>query len=80
MNPAMFKGADLMYGEEQPQFLLLPAHHDAATGVTTVCFEMTEEELEVLKTTRRVWIRWKTGTEKPKPIPPIQVAAESGLP
>lgn len=78
MNPAIFPQANLMYGENQPQFLLLPAHHD--NGVTTVCFEMTAEEFEAISVNRKVWIQLKTDTAGPGPIPALRVFAVCPVP
>jgi hypothetical protein len=54
MMPSLFPQANLLLGDDQPEYLLLPAHR-AADGVFTTCWELDDQELEVVLKTKRIW-------------------------
>lgn len=75
MTPATFLQAHLLYGDEQPEYLLVPGHF--AAGVATVCMEVSDADLEVIRVKRRVWIQIKTANGQ---IQPMRVSSVCPLP
>lgn len=59
MTPIHFPDMNLMLADDQPQFLLAPAHL-APDGTVTTCWEMTQEEYIELAKTRCIWVRIRT--------------------
>ncbi len=49
MKPIEFKGSNVVFAKDQPEYLPLPAMHDSESGTVTSCWKMTwRERLEVL--------------------------------
>jgi hypothetical protein len=56
MIPVTFPGCNILIGKDQPQYQPLPAMAlDGPEGERIICFELTDEELETLKTTKRLY-------------------------
>lgn len=61
MTPATFSAAHILLGDDQPEFLLLPAHRNEL-GVVTTCWELSPEELRAILKTKRIWVQvWTDG-------------------
>jgi hypothetical protein len=63
MIPVTFPGCNILIGKDQPQYQPLPAMAlDGPEGERIICFELTDEELETLKTTKRLYYsQWTFG-------------------
>lgn len=59
MHPIDFKGTNVVYGKDQPEYLPLPAHRDEQ-GVATTCWALTDEELSKVLETRCIFIQQYT--------------------
>ena len=55
MTPIKFPEANVVFGEHQPEVNPLPAMKTPQGDVVT-CWELTPEELEVVKKTNKVWL------------------------
>jgi hypothetical protein len=73
MNAVEFPGVNVALGKSQPEYKTLPAMHlDGPQGEMITCFEMTEEELETVKKTRRIYVSQLTFNQ---PFQPVHVMA-----
>jgi hypothetical protein len=58
MNPVDFHEANTVIAKDQPEYLPLPAHVDQTPQrCVTTCWELTDEELTQLITTKRFWFQ-----------------------
>lgn len=73
MKPVEFEGHNTVFGANQPQYLPLPAHIDTTDPSSPVltCWEFTDEEIESLKKTKRLWIQQLTFHQPYHPILPF---------
>ena len=71
MKPVNFRGNNTVYGEGQPDYQPLPARLSKDEKVVTTVWELTPEELEEIKVTRRVKIKQGVFGE---PLQPLKVA------
>ena len=71
MKPVNFRGNNTVYGGEQPEYQPLPARLSKDEKVVTTVWELTPEELEEIKVTRRVKIKQGVFGE---PLQPLKVA------
>lgn len=57
MKAVEFEGVNIVLGKDQPQYQPLPAMIDTeAEGVPiTCCFELSDEELDEIKSTGKIW-------------------------
>ncbi len=57
MRAVEFPQANTILGASQPQYIPLPAHWDKTSPeqAMTSCFELTDEEVEEIVRTRRIW-------------------------
>jgi len=55
MEPVKFDGADITYAENQPEYLPLPAKKVNDNTILT-CWELSDQDIEMLKQTRKLWI------------------------
>ena len=53
MKPIRFLEANVVWAENQPDYLPLPAYSDSEKTVT--CWELTFEEVETIIRTRKLW-------------------------
>jgi hypothetical protein len=73
MNAVNFPGVNLTLAKDQPQYKPLPCMYlEGPQGEMITCFEMTEEELELIKKTRRIYISQLTFNN---PFQPVHVMA-----
>ena len=63
MKAIEFPGCNTLIGKDQPQYLPLPAMDlGGPTGEKIICFELTDEEIETLKKTKRLYYsQWTFG-------------------
>lgn len=63
MTPVTFPGCNIVIGKDQPQYEPLPAMDlGGPTGEKIICFELTDEEIETLKKTKRLYYsQWTFG-------------------
>jgi len=54
--------------EHQEQYETIPAHIDRNGGVVTCCFEFTDEEIEEITKTKKLWHSQLTALEPMQPI------------
>lgn len=58
MKPVEFPQVNTRIAENQPEYITLPAHiADDAEKTTITCFELTDQEIEKIVKTRRIWHR-----------------------
>jgi hypothetical protein len=78
-----FPEQTVVIAKDQPEYLPLPAHVDAG-GVVTCCWQLTEDELEQVLVTGRIWHQIHTHgkplqpqlllSKKPHLVPPEEWA------
>ena len=69
MHPVKFKGNNTVIGESQEEYNSLPARIEPSGEVQTV-WELSEEDLELIKTTKRIRLTTHTFNQ---PLQPIQM-------
>jgi hypothetical protein len=74
MTPVTFLAAHAMMADEQPEYLLLPAH--VGEGIVTTCWALTPAELEMIQRTGQVWVQTKTFNA---PLQPLRLSVEYPL-
>lgn len=67
MTPIEFPEANVVFGKHQPEVNPLPAMKTEDGDVIT-CWELTPEELEVVKQTGKVWLFVKTHNQFLQPL------------
>lgn len=67
MKAIKFKEANVVYGENQPQYLPLPAHK-TEEGQAIFCFELDEEERKQIAETGELWVSLLTFNQPLQPI------------
>lgn len=67
MKAKNFKEANVVYGENQPQYLPLPAHK-TEEGQAIFCFELDEEERKQIAETGELWVSLLTFNQPLQPI------------
>ena len=72
MKPVIFKGANVTFAENQPEYTPLPAFKDEEGNVVT-CWEISNEDFEKLVETRRIYLSIKTFNN---PLQPIFMTAD----
>lgn len=69
MKPVEFKGSNIVFGANQPEYQPLPALKlDNSTGTVITCWELTDEEIQELVSTKKLYISMFTFN---KPLTPI---------
>lgn len=72
MKAVTFPGVNRMIGKEQPQYLQLPAMRlPGDDGEVIVCFELSEEELETIQRTKKIYVKQLTFNTPYRPIMPL---------
>lgn len=66
-KPINFKGANVIYAEDQPQYLPLPATR-LPDGEVISCWELSEEEIDTILNTRCIYLRQSTFNDPLQPI------------
>lgn len=67
MKPKNFKEANVTYGENQPEYIPLPAHK-TEDGQAIFCFELNEEEKKQIAETGELWVSLLTFNQPLQPI------------
>ncbi len=71
MTPQDFPERNVIYAENQKEYLPLPAHV-SPEGVVTTCWQLTEDELEQVLVTGKIFLQVHTFRE---PLQPIGLSA-----
>jgi hypothetical protein len=60
VTPVEFKGQNVIFGANQPEYQPLPAYR-AADGTVTTCWQLSDEELaEIVKNGGKFWLQQLT--------------------
>lgn len=68
MKSVEFEEVNIRIAENQPEYETLPAYHDPKEGSLTFCFELSNEELEQVGKTGKIWIKQLTFNGPMQPI------------
>ena len=62
MESVKFKGANSVVGKESDEVPNLYLHIDKTDiiGAVTACYELTEEEIQTIRMTKRIWLQQYT--------------------
>lgn len=71
MEPIKFEGANVVYGEKQPEYMPLPAHRNDNGDVMT-CWKLTDEEIQQVVENGCIWVGQLTFNQ---PLQPMLVSA-----
>lgn len=72
MKSVTFPGVNTIIGKEQPQYRQLQAMRlPGDDGEVIVCFEMTDEEIETIVKTRKIYVKQMTFNTPYRPILPM---------
>lgn len=69
MKPVKFKDVDVTFAKDQPEYIPLPAQWIDQYTILT-CWKLTDEEIEVLKKKKKLWIGIKTFGKPLQPLLP----------
>lgn len=72
MKPVEFKGQNVVFGQDQPEYQPLPALR-MPDGEVITCWEMTDEQLQEVIRTKRVYLKQTTFNG---PLQPVMVLAD----
>lgn len=72
MEPIEFKGVNCVYGENQPEYLPLPAKK-RDNGEVITCWKLSPDEIKKVQETGVIWVCMLTFN---KPLQPILLATE----
>jgi len=73
MKPIEFPEQTDVIAKDQPEYLPLPAYQGAEHGEIITCWELTDEELEDLKKTKKLWLSmWTFGY----PLQPVMLSVD----
>jgi hypothetical protein len=76
MTPIKFHGCNITYGKDQPQYKALPAMINPQGQVIT-CWELSEEEIQIMLETKKVWINLLTFGKPLQPMLPYVLPSEN---
>lgn len=68
MKSIEFEGHNVKIAENQPEYETLPAYYDKQEGSMTFCFELSDDELEQVGKTGKIWIKQLTFGQPMNPI------------
>ena len=69
MKPIKFDGANVVFGANQPEYTPLPAQVlPGDYGQTITCWELTQEEMEQVKKTGKIWLSVLTFGQPLQPV------------
>ena len=74
MKPKAFPESNVVYGENQEEYFPLPAHR-TKEGIVISCWELSDEEIEMIKETRCVFLSQMTFNQ---PLQPVFLAVDKG--
>ena len=77
MQPIPFKGQNVVFGENQPQYLPLPALK-LPDGEVITCWSLSDQELEDLQKNKCIYFKQLTFNGPLQPIMPL-VNLEDGI-
>lgn len=55
MQAVEFPEQTQILAKDQPQYQPIPIHYDPKYGAATSCFQLSDEEVEEIVRTRRIW-------------------------
>lgn len=67
MKPIEFPGHNVVFAKDQPEYQPLPAMR-LPDGTVITCWELTDEDLETIKSTRRMYLSQLTFNQPLQPI------------
>ena len=67
MEPIIFKGANCVYGQGQPEYMPLPAHKDE-NGVVLTCWKLSPEDMQRIQETGVIWLEMLTFNQALQPV------------
>lgn len=70
MKPIEFPGYNIIIAKDQPQYQPLPAIR-LPDGEVITCWELTKEEIEIIKTTGKLYLKQLTFNKPLQPILPM---------
>lgn len=83
MEPIKFEGVNVVYGENQPEYMPLPAEKripektDRFFGEVLTCWKLSPEELKKIQETGIIWLSLLTFGQ---PLQPIMLSVEKPEP
>lgn len=72
MIPIKFKGSNVVFAENQPEYQPLPALV-VGDGSVITCWELTDEEIENIIETKVIWLKQLTFN---KPLQPVMLTTD----
>ena len=75
MDPIKFKGSNVVFAEDQPEYFDLPAHK-AEDGVVTICWGLSLRERIKVLFTGKIWQKMLTFN---KPLQPQLMSCNSPI-
>ena len=74
MKPVEFPGHNVVFAKDQPEYLPLPALRvPGPEGEVITCWELSDEELEEIKRTKRIYLSQWTFNN---PLQPIRMTTD----
>ena len=73
MEPVKFEECNVVYGDNQEEYVGLPAHK-TPDGQVLMCFQLDEDEIEEMRKTGKMWISLLTFN---KPLQPICLSSKN---
>ena len=70
MKPVEFDGCNVVFGKDQPEYQPLPAKQEETNGNVVTCWELSDEEIKKLQTTKRIYLGQFTFGNSLQPILP----------
>lgn len=55
MTPVDFPEKNIVIAKDQPEYIPLPAYYNPQTGAVCCCWELSEDELQQVIHTRKIW-------------------------
>jgi hypothetical protein len=74
MDAINFKGCNIVYGKDQPEYIPLPANYDKNTGFAITQWKLTDEEVAEIVRNKRLFIGISTLGKPMQPILPSVLA------
>ena len=68
MKAVEFKNQNVIIAEHQDEYTSLPAHVDRNIGTVTMCFELDDDEIIELNSSRKLWLTLWTFNKAMQPI------------
>ncbi len=68
MKAIEFEEVNLKVAEHQEEYVTLPVLHDPNKGTVTCCWELSDEEIGILKETKKIYHTQIIGNDKMQPI------------